>query len=54
VPNGEHLVALARHSDEVLKVFLVAADRNSMAVTAKVAELHRVLLETAEYIERQS
>ena len=54
VPNGEHLVALARHSDEVLKVFLVAADRNSMAITAKVAELHRVLLETAEYIERQS
>ncbi|MEH2565223.1 hypothetical protein [Bradyrhizobium sp. AZCC 2289] len=53
-PSGEHLVALARHSDEVLKVFLVAADRNSMAVAAKVAELRRMLLETIEYIERQS
>lgn len=36
VPSGEHLVALVRHSDEVLLTVLVLAGREEVAATAAV------------------
>lgn len=52
-PNGAHLVALAQHSDEILRVFLIMADRRPLTVVARLADLHRHLLEVAEYLEKQ-
>jgi hypothetical protein len=52
-PNGAHLVELARHSDEILRVFLVMADRRPQAIATKLTDLHRRLLEVAEYLEEQ-
>lgn len=50
VPCGVHLVALARHSDQVLRVFLVEAARRDIletlelgAVRAKLQEAIKVL-----------
>jgi hypothetical protein len=36
-PSGEHLVLLARHSDEVLETFLTAAGRQDLMVAVKLA-----------------
>lgn len=36
-PSGEHLVALARHSDEVLGMFLAMAGREELMVAVKLA-----------------
>ena len=35
-PSGEHLVALARHSDEVLGTFLAMAGRENLMVVTKL------------------
>ena len=50
VPSGAHLVSLARHSDQVLRVFLVEAARREIletfelgAVRAKLQEAIRLL-----------
>ena len=51
-PRAEHLVALVRHSDEVLKVFLRMSGRNPVTLAVKLKELRKQLLETVEYIER--
>src|SRR5580765_6756832 len=37
-PSGRHLVAIARHSDEILEVFLALAGRHQFTVAMKVAE----------------
>jgi hypothetical protein len=50
-PRGEHLVALARHSDEVLRVFLVMANRGPLVVAVKLVELRAKLLETIEHLD---
>lgn len=42
-PSGEHLVALARNSNEVLDAFLVMAGRRDLVVVAKLAEAEQVL-----------
>lgn len=42
-PSGEHLVALARNSDEVLNAFLAMADRPGQLAAGKVAEAENVL-----------
>lgn len=52
-PNGEHLVSLARHSDEVLRVFLLMADRRPYSVAVKLTELRQHLLTIADYIDEQ-
>jgi len=52
-PRGEHLVALTRHSDEVLRVFLLMADRGPVILTAKLAELRLKLLEVVDHIDGQ-
>lgn len=38
-PSGEHLVALARHSDEVLVTFLALAGRTELATVASLAQV---------------
>jgi hypothetical protein len=42
-PSGEHLVALARNSDEVLNAFLAMAGRPEQVAAAKLAEAENVL-----------
>lgn len=53
-PNGEHLVSLARHSDEVLLVFLAMADRKPYSVAARFTELRHHLLAIVDYIDEQT
>lgn len=50
-PSGEHLIALVRHSDEVLDVFLRMADRRSAIAGAKLADARTKLAEALEFIE---
>jgi hypothetical protein len=42
-PSGEHLVALARNSDEVFSVFLAMAGRPEQLAAAKLMEPENVL-----------
>lgn len=42
-PSGEHLVALARNSDEVLNAFLAMAGRPEQIAAAKLVEAENVL-----------
>ena len=51
-PSGEHLVALVRNSDQVLKVFLLLADRNKHLLGIRLADLRSHLVETIECIDR--
>lgn len=44
-PSGEHLIALARHSDEVLSTFLKMAGRDDLMVVLKLAETEEVIAE---------
>jgi hypothetical protein len=52
-PSGEHLVALARNSDEILRVFLIAAERSPSIITVKLDQLRTALQETMDAIDRQ-
>jgi hypothetical protein len=52
-PRGAHLVALTRHSDEVLRAFLSMADRGQVILAAKLAELRVKLLEMVDHIDGQ-
>jgi hypothetical protein len=52
-PSGEHLVALARNSDEILRVYLMAAERHPWIITMKPAQLRVALQETTDAIDRQ-
>ena len=44
-PSGEHLVALARHSDEVLGTFLALAGRQDLMVAMKLAAAEQAIEE---------
>lgn len=44
-PSGENLVALARHSDEVLGMFLAVAGREELMVGVKLAAAERAIEE---------
>ena len=46
-PSGAHLVALARHSDEVLATFLALADRRHLMAALKVAVMEEDCRERA-------
>jgi hypothetical protein len=50
-PSGQHLVALACHSDAVLGRFLQAANRRSLMVGMQIIELRVKILELLEIIE---
>ncbi len=51
-PSGEHLVALVRNSDEVLKIFLLLAGRSKHLLGIRIADLRSYLVETIECIDR--
>lgn len=44
-PSGEHLVALARHSDEVLGTFLALAGRQDLMVAMKLVAAEKAIEE---------
>ena len=50
-PSGQHLVALIRHSDEVLEVLLLLAGRQQIAVAKKVVDTRNKLAEILKQID---
>jgi hypothetical protein len=42
-PSGEHLITLARHSDEVLGAILALAGRQEILANKKVSDIRRLL-----------
>jgi hypothetical protein len=52
-PSGEHLIALARNSDEVFTTLLILSDRTLDPAVAsnKLVELRSELRETLDFIE---
>lgn len=51
-PSGEHLVALARHSDEVLGMFLAMAGREELMVAVKLAAAEQAIKELLVAVRR--
>lgn len=51
-PSGEHLVALARHSDEVLGTFLAMAGRDELKVAIKLVAAERAIAELLDAVRR--
>lgn len=51
-PSGEHLVALARHSDEVLGIFLAMAGREGLMVGMKLAAAEQAIEELLAAVRR--
>ena len=56
-PSGDHLVALVRHSDEVLSTFLEMAERQDLKLATRllvaeqaVTEVLAVLRELSEHV----
>lgn len=50
-PNGAHLIALARHSDLILKVFLCKAGRHHYITALHLAQARETLRQALESIE---
>ena len=50
-PSGEHLVALVRHSDAVLAVFLAMSGRPHAIMGSKLADIRDRLAETLTFID---
>ena len=50
-PTGEHLLALVRHSDAVLEVFLQLTGRETSLVSAQLANARSQLAEILESID---
>jgi hypothetical protein len=53
-PSGEHLVALARHSDEVLGAFLAMAGREDLLVATKLVAAEQAITELLIAVRRLS
>jgi len=51
-PSGEHLVALTRHSDEVLVTFLAMAGREDLMIAIKFAAAERAIAELLDAVRR--
>lgn len=51
-PSGEHLVALARHSDEVLGMFLAMAGREGLMVGLKLAAAEQAIEQLLAAVRR--
>jgi hypothetical protein len=51
-PSGAHLVALARHSDEVLGVFLAMAGRERLMVAFKLVAAEAAIVELLAAVRR--
>ena len=51
-PSGENLVALARHSEEVLEAFLLMAGRGDVLSAKKLADARHKLVEMLEIVDQ--
>lgn len=51
-PSGEHLVALARHSDDVLGMFLAMAGREELMAATKLAAAEQAMEELFVAVRR--
>lgn len=51
-PSGAHLIALSRHSDEVLGTFLVMAGREDLMVAIKLAAAEDAISELLEAVRQ--
>jgi hypothetical protein len=49
-PSGEHLVALVRHSDDVLGTFLAMAGREQLMVAVKLIAAEQAIAELLEAV----
>ncbi|MGA8136840.1 MAG: hypothetical protein WCA48_22190 [Pseudomonas gingeri] len=50
-PRGEHLIALVQHSDVILNVVLLMAQRRSAMVSTALPALRRSLMETLAVVD---
>ena len=50
-PNGENLVELARHSDEIMEAFLLMAGRDDILAAKKLANARDKLVEILEILK---
>jgi hypothetical protein len=50
-PSGEYLLALIRHSDEVLDTLLLLAGRRQIAAANKLVEIRQTLADTVERMD---
>lgn len=51
-PSGEHLVALTRHSDEVLVTFLAMAGRENQMIAIKLEAAEHAIAELLDAVRR--
>lgn len=51
-PSGQHLVQLAKNSDELFDLFLLLCDRRPVMTTMKLVRLRAHLAETVERLDR--
>jgi len=51
-PSGEHLVALTRHSDEVLVTFLAMAGREDLMIAIKLESAEHAIAELLDAVRR--
>lgn len=51
-PSGEHLVRLARHSDEIFELFLLMSDRKPILTSVSLIRLRSHLAQTIERLDR--
>ena len=51
-PNGENLIELMRHSDEVLEAVLLMSGREDILTAKKLVDARRTLVEMLEIIDR--
>ena len=51
-PSGAHLIALARHSDEVLSTFLAMAGREDLMVAIKLSTAENAISDLLDAVRR--
>ena len=51
-PSGDHLVQLAKHSDEIFELVLLMADRKPVVTTVTLMRLRAHLQQTIERLDR--
>lgn len=51
-PSGQHLVQLARHSDEIFELFLLMAERKPVLTTVSLIRLRTQLVQTIARLDR--
>lgn len=51
-PSGDHLIQLAKHSDEIFELVLLMADRKPVVTTVTLMRLRAHLQQTIERLDR--